>query len=67
MNINLIMAFDFGLLASLGFFRSFKGLFMGMMFKNQPFYTPGTDPHFLKLFYVLDTQPYGYNDFLRTS
>ena len=35
--------------------------------QNQPLYTPGTDPYFLKLFYLLDTQQYSFYNFLRTS
>ncbi len=36
---------------------------MGIYNYNQPLYTPGTDPYFLKLFYVLDTQQYEFHDF----
>ena len=33
---------------------------MGINVCNIPLYTPGTDPYFLKLFYKLYTQQYGF-------
>ncbi len=46
------MAFNIGLVASLGFIRnSFQGLFLSIRFRIS---IPGTDPHFLKINYMLD-------------
>ncbi len=60
MDINFNYGFNFSLHLSLGFFRHLKGFNYGHKCLEPTLIHTETDPYFLKLFYALDTQQYGF-------